>query len=255
MNRMRARRGDGFTLIEVIVAIGIITIGLLGTLPMLTYSVKSNVASKNRGVALFLADRQVEKIKSWPAYVYLPNQLDSGATGIQGVNLTNQGFGEGGEAGWDWNCGSAAGCTNCCREYNLRINTTDTKFNRTTWIIRNGYPTGNDTSYACEGAGGITFLPGGTSGKNFDEGGIYPSVQSGTPYFGSTALSYMNMSAQLAPSFNHSGRGYEYDKNCPDARRYRGEDFVLVRVEVTWKDLFSEGGKHSVVRNLYVRGH
>ena len=257
MKRRRDTGGGGFTIIEVIVAIGIVTIGLLGTLPMLTYSIKSNIVAKNRGIALYLADRQIEKIKSWPAYVFMPDQLDAGA-GVQGVAMANQMFGEGGAAGWDWNCGGD--CTNCCREYNVQLNWWDTKFNRTTWIIRNGYTSvaggQSYSSYDCSAGGGVTFLPGGTGTKNFDEGPIYASVQNGAnSYFGTDKLRYLNVAEQGWPSLNHYSRNLEYDGACTGATKYRGEDFVLVRVEVTWSDIFSQGGKHSIVRNAYIRGH
>jgi Tfp pilus assembly protein PilV len=274
MKRARDRGRGGVTIIEVIVAIGIITIGLLGTLPMLNYSVRSNIVAKNRGIALYLADRQVDKIKSWPAYIQLNDQispapdtrLDPSASGwsegygVRGINPENLMFGEGGLEGWDWACGGDA-CPNCCREYNVAYNddqSWNTNFQRTTYLVRNGYATSSYAVYDCNHSGGVTFTLGsGTTDTNFDEGLIYQSAQNGANSSWSDALSLGGTTGGDAPTVGHqaTARPPEYDPNCPTSSMYRGEDFVLVRVEVTWKDVFSQGGQHSVVRNIYIRGH
>jgi prepilin-type N-terminal cleavage/methylation domain-containing protein len=58
----------GFTLVEVIVAIFILVVGVLGILPMLALNVKSNTGSRHMGVANFLAQQKLERIKAWPYY-------------------------------------------------------------------------------------------------------------------------------------------------------------------------------------------
>ena len=64
----RSGSADGFTLIEVIVAMGILTIGILAIIPALLYNVRSNTFARNRGIATDLAKAQLEGIKAWPLY-------------------------------------------------------------------------------------------------------------------------------------------------------------------------------------------
>jgi len=56
----------GFSLVEVVVAMTVFTIGVLGVVPMLAFNVKSNAAGKNFGIAVYLAQQRLEQIRSWP---------------------------------------------------------------------------------------------------------------------------------------------------------------------------------------------
>jgi len=58
----------GFSLVEVVIAMAILTIGILGLLPMLAFNVKSNQYSKCQTYANFLADQAIEAVRAWPVY-------------------------------------------------------------------------------------------------------------------------------------------------------------------------------------------
>lgn len=256
---IHARKIGGFTILEVIVAIGIITIGLVGTLPMLSFAVKSNVASKNRGVAIYLADKQIEKIKSWPIYHRLSDVENSSIGGVHGIerfkpagdgSMLGHGFWEGVEG--DYECPVGA---NYCTEKIIKMNWWETKFERTTWIIKNGW-TGTG-QYRCDG---VRFASNESGAKIFNEGFIYPSVQSGSPHFDTNNLKYNGITEDYKqPSLNHSDRLLEYDPKSADCidqgKEYRGADFTLIRVEVLWTDIFSRGEEKKIVRDLFVRGY
>ncbi len=65
---MRRNRGGerGFTLVETLVAIAIITVALVGIFQLLGVTVLSNVDSRNRSIATHFAEQQLESVRNTP---------------------------------------------------------------------------------------------------------------------------------------------------------------------------------------------
>lgn len=62
---MRQRRCDsGFSLIEVLIAMGITTTALFGLVSVITYSTRSNMASRENATALRAAEKKIESMKA-----------------------------------------------------------------------------------------------------------------------------------------------------------------------------------------------
>ena len=64
MDLFNTRNNSGFTLIEVLVAMVILSVGLLGTAALITGIIKSNQASNSITTATVLAQDKMEDIKS-----------------------------------------------------------------------------------------------------------------------------------------------------------------------------------------------
>ncbi|MDH7571465.1 MAG: prepilin-type N-terminal cleavage/methylation domain-containing protein [Armatimonadota bacterium] len=62
----RRRRQGGFTLIEVMIAICIVVIGLLGVFQALGSTILTNADARNRSLALRFAERQLEAVRDLP---------------------------------------------------------------------------------------------------------------------------------------------------------------------------------------------
>ncbi|MBW2741402.1 MAG: prepilin-type N-terminal cleavage/methylation domain-containing protein, partial [Deltaproteobacteria bacterium] len=60
----RLRSGDGFTLIEVLIAMVILSIGLLGTAALITGIIRGNQVSNRITTATVLAQDKMEEIKN-----------------------------------------------------------------------------------------------------------------------------------------------------------------------------------------------
>ncbi|MDP8256045.1 MAG: prepilin-type N-terminal cleavage/methylation domain-containing protein [Candidatus Alcyoniella australis] len=76
----------GFTLIEVVVAMGILTVGILALIPALLFNIKSNTLARNRGLANQLAVQKLEHIKSWPLY-YDYDSTNRGSSSVANTTL------------------------------------------------------------------------------------------------------------------------------------------------------------------------
>jgi type IV pilus assembly protein PilV len=64
-NRITKKRGQaGFTLIEVLVAVIILAIGILGLAPMLVISMQGNQFSREMSDAAYLAQDRIEQLKN-----------------------------------------------------------------------------------------------------------------------------------------------------------------------------------------------
>ena len=66
--KIKPKAETGYTIVEVMVAIGILVTGLLMILPMLALNLKANLYSRIYGAANFLAQEKIEMVKSWPVY-------------------------------------------------------------------------------------------------------------------------------------------------------------------------------------------
>ena len=54
---------NGFSLIEIIFSIGIITVGLVSILSLFNYNIKNGIRNKNKLVAVYLAEEQIEVVR------------------------------------------------------------------------------------------------------------------------------------------------------------------------------------------------
>ncbi len=54
---------DGFSLIEIIFSIGIITIGLVSILSLFAHNIKSGISNRDKLIAIYLAEEQIEIIR------------------------------------------------------------------------------------------------------------------------------------------------------------------------------------------------
>jgi prepilin-type N-terminal cleavage/methylation domain-containing protein len=63
----KSGKADGFTLIEVMIAIIILAIGLTGLLPMMLVAVSNNTGTRQDSQAVMMAEKVVETITSQPA--------------------------------------------------------------------------------------------------------------------------------------------------------------------------------------------
>ncbi len=73
-------------MVEVVVAMFIITIVIAGLIPALALNIRSNYMAKNYGVANYLAQKKIEQIRSWPQYQSVT--LSTGNI-VQGIDSTN----------------------------------------------------------------------------------------------------------------------------------------------------------------------
>jgi prepilin-type N-terminal cleavage/methylation domain-containing protein len=80
MVRARRRSGQrGFTLIELMVAMALSTVGLLGLLALQMIAVRGNMMSRNFGEAIGIAQGQLE-VAAHTAYASLSTLADTGCT-------------------------------------------------------------------------------------------------------------------------------------------------------------------------------
>jgi prepilin-type N-terminal cleavage/methylation domain-containing protein len=60
MNRMKKKKNEGFSLIEVLIGLAIVAIGMLGLAQLFTYTVMSNSRAERMSNAVFLAQEQID---------------------------------------------------------------------------------------------------------------------------------------------------------------------------------------------------
>ena len=188
------RSQTGYTLVEVLVALAILIIGILGVLPLLALNVQSNTAARTHSLANFLAQEKLEDIKSWPYY------SDQAANGPYGITANNTEL-----------FPSVA--------ETIELNNYFVTFSRTAEVVRNGWVDGDEDPASGVDCAGILF--GNSSGSiNVNEG----------------VVGGITLNTKLVN-----------DKLCGSGAQ--GEDFRLVRVKVSWRDLF---GFHEIVRSEYI---
>ncbi len=85
---LKERRRKGFTLMEVVIGIALIAIALLGLAQVFTYSVMNNSRSERMSVATYLAQQQIDSLRSLTADEL--NALTAGAIDEQ-IDLNNDG--------------------------------------------------------------------------------------------------------------------------------------------------------------------
>ena len=186
----------GFSLVEIVVAMAILAIGLIGVAPMLAFNVKANAAGKNYAIASYLAQQRLEQIRAWPLY-------EDYSVNNPGITSNNTSL---------FNV-----------ESGIKVGEHYTSFNRTTELLHNGYSTGYDCT-----SGGFIF---DNSGGDYNEGntGGGGSLNTG-----------------------------EVGEKCASGN-YRGEDFKLIKVTISWIDpLVGRRGTstlqatHTITRYMYI---
>ncbi|MDP8256043.1 MAG: prepilin-type N-terminal cleavage/methylation domain-containing protein [Candidatus Alcyoniella australis] len=186
--RNGGRDRAGFTLIEVVVAMGILTVGILALIPALLFNIKSNTLARNRGLANQLAVQKLEHVKSWPIYYDYSTSNRGSASGSNTTLYGNE---------------------------TVSVTNSPLSFTRSTSVYTNG------TTADC----GTAILFGNTGN------GAARNLNEGDP--GGVLLNSGTVTA--------SGCG---------SNQYRGEDFRMVLVTVTWIDRF---GGHSIDRYQYLK--
>ena len=83
----RANGGNGFTLIETLIAVLILTVAVLGMVPLFTYAIHYNNGGEARGKALAVAQRELEALQSVP---FTDSSLNETSQG--GVSNTVESF-------------------------------------------------------------------------------------------------------------------------------------------------------------------
>ena len=61
--KKRRLESNGFSLIEVIIAIGIITVGIVSVINLLSFNLKNEIKNKNKMIAIYLAQEGIEVIR------------------------------------------------------------------------------------------------------------------------------------------------------------------------------------------------
>ncbi len=80
---------QGFTLLEVLVAVLVFSFGLLGIAGMMTISVKSNHNGYLRSQANFMAENMVDRMRANPVALWADAYVGTAATGAATCDLTN----------------------------------------------------------------------------------------------------------------------------------------------------------------------
>jgi prepilin-type N-terminal cleavage/methylation domain-containing protein len=131
----------GFSLIEVVIAVTVLTVGILAVVPMLTFAIKANRTGKDYAFATFLAQQRLEQVYAWPFYEDADPSAPAAYPGVTQAGVAGETAGN----------GTLFGVENV-------LDDTGRQFMRTTELVRNGYLSNN-------------VVWGGSSG--FSEGDVY----------------------------------------------------------------------------------
>ncbi|MCK5085237.1 prepilin-type N-terminal cleavage/methylation domain-containing protein [Candidatus Parcubacteria bacterium] len=61
--KKRQSESNGFSLVEVIIAIGIITVGIVSVINLLSFNLKNEIKNKNKMIAIYLAQEGIEVVR------------------------------------------------------------------------------------------------------------------------------------------------------------------------------------------------
>lgn len=269
---------SGLSIIEVMVAIFLISIALASTLPILYRMIRYTRAMKLRSKAVYLADKQMEKVRSWPIY-----QIDY-MTGMSNIDKAQRSIHPRNPNFWDYELFTDPGAPHAycligegntsklsCTEW-LIPKDIGVVFTRRTWLIRNGNVNGvnlDESTYDCSpvlfGAATGDFQQAASSDKLVSEGSIYMS--NGTQFStgalandGITgACSTASLNAWASYRWADKRRFVRYDSACGGSYPYRGEDFVLLEVDVAWSTRIAGHAKaqtveREITRSSIIRG-
>ncbi|MDR3203234.1 MAG: prepilin-type N-terminal cleavage/methylation domain-containing protein [Deltaproteobacteria bacterium] len=78
-------RKNGFTLVELIVAVMVISFGCLAIMRFQITAIRSNVVAENMGLAVILAESEMERVKSL-SHEELKNEAKAGSTTLKGLD-------------------------------------------------------------------------------------------------------------------------------------------------------------------------
>lgn len=94
--RGRARRADGFTLIETVIAMVVLLIGLVGVADLLAVAIRANAFSFNSGAATIAAQNKIEEFRRLsfddPQLQISPASPDPLTNNVTNYNDTAGGF-------------------------------------------------------------------------------------------------------------------------------------------------------------------
>ncbi|MCX7544584.1 type IV pilus modification protein PilV [Marinicella gelatinilytica] len=86
---IRRHSEEGFTLLEVLIAIVVFSFGLLGIAGMMTISVRNNHNGYLRSQANFLAENMLDRMRANPAALWDGDYNGTAATGTQSCDLNS----------------------------------------------------------------------------------------------------------------------------------------------------------------------
>ncbi|MGZ4638761.1 MAG: type IV pilus modification PilV family protein [Actinomycetes bacterium] len=106
MSRLRSRQDEGFTLVEIIVAISLLAIAAVGVLPLILGSIRAGYSAKLQTQSKNLVQERIDKMRNLPFHVdasngpyldlldtYFPNLVAAGApVGVASIRTVNSGF-------------------------------------------------------------------------------------------------------------------------------------------------------------------
>ncbi|MDR1656333.1 MAG: prepilin-type N-terminal cleavage/methylation domain-containing protein [Deltaproteobacteria bacterium] len=73
---MRAGHPDGFTLVEILVSVVILSIGLVATILLQVMSIKHGTHADNLTVASLLAESEIERLRTFTKFNEIPNAIE-----------------------------------------------------------------------------------------------------------------------------------------------------------------------------------
>lgn len=144
-------KANGYSLIEVVVAIFILIIGILAILPMLALNVRSNVAAKNYGIANYLVQQKMEAVKSWPIY----DDQTAISSDLYGITENNAAL--------------------FSPELNISVQNWNSTYNRYTELFHNGYTINNQGFLFGDTSTGYGIDEGSFGNRSLNTGKINPS--------------------------------------------------------------------------------
>lgn len=85
---VKRKKTWGLTLLELVIAMGIIAVALFGLISVISYTTRSNLSVKQRVLAMRAAERKIEQMAATTPFINIYNKYTSYGTG-----MPNAGFG------------------------------------------------------------------------------------------------------------------------------------------------------------------